>query len=661
MAYDTIESITDDDETIRAALAEANIPALMCALVHLTGDVALIRTGTRPKFELMSDAQGGIPRAKQDEIRQLAFTAICAWRDGHGQDPVVPDRDTIMEMLNFIIGQKVPDEYAPFLESELSFKGSANRRQWGTPTGASSVHTDAADTNAVPREIMALPAAVRAGFRVVVIGAGMSGILAAIRLKEAGIAFTVIEKNANVGGTWFENRYPGCRVDSPNHTYSYSFAPKDWPQHFSPQGVLLEYFDSIATEYGIRSQIRFETEVKKATFVEASGTWQVEVQANGQPTEVLECNAVITAVGQLNRPRFPDIPGVGSFAGPEFHSARWEPQHDLTGKRVIVIGTGASAFQFVPEIAKQAGNVTIFQRTPPWILPNPQYHDAIPDGKHWLLNHVPFYANWFRFLVFWRTSEGLLARAKRDPSWNETVSVSRENDQLRETLTGFIRSMVGDDPELMAKALPNYPPAGKRMLIDNGNWLRALKRDNVQLVTESIVEINTAGVKTADGTQYDADILVYGTGFSANKFLWPIQIIGKGGKDLESHWQGDPRAYLGISIPGFPNLFCTYGPNTNVVVNGSIIFFSECEVRYILGCVAILLKQHRQAMEPRQDVHDAYNREIDEGNLNMAWGAPNVRSWYKNASGRVTQNWPFSMREFWDRTRVPDPEDFIIY
>lgn len=634
--FDTWQPIDDDDDTIRAALQEANIPSLMCALVHLTGDTSIVEGEIRPDNSFMADPQGGISEEFQARVRERALEAIRAYRDGGGRLPPVPDEDTIRKMMNFIIGDSLPEEYVEFLQSELSLRGED---PYGQPA------------------IDAIPADVKAGFKVIIIGSGMSGILAAIRMKNAGIGYTVIEKNADVGGTWFENTYPGCRVDSPNHTYSYSFAPNDWPQHFSPQKVLLNYFDGIATQFGIRDNIRFNTEVKSAEFVEDTGTWRVQVESGGK-SETLEANAVITAVGQLNRPRFPKIRGVGNFAGPEFHSARWEHQHDLTGKRVIVIGTGASAFQFVPEVARQAADVTVFQRTPPWILPNPDYHAAIPAGKHWLLNHVPYYAKWFRFLMFWRTSEGLLAQVCKDPAWNEERSVSPANDQLREVLTEFIRSMVGDDPELFAKSVPNYPPAGKRMLIDNGNWLTTLKRDNVHVVTDPIVEIDAAGVRTESGAHYDADVLIYGTGFHADKFLWPMAIRGKNGVDLQEQWDGDPRAYLGVTVPGFPNLFCMYGPNTNIVVNGSIVFFSECEIRYILGCIALLLKDGHAALDCKREVHDAYNEAIDEGNLNMAWGAPNVRSWYKNEKGRVTQNWPFTLREFWQRTRAPQPADF---
>jgi 4-hydroxyacetophenone monooxygenase len=473
----------------------------------------------------------------------------------------------------------------------------------------------------------------------------------------------VIEKNADVGGTWFENTYPGCRVDSPNHTYSYSFEPNDWPQHFSDQKTLLGYFRRVADQYSIRDMIRFNTEVESATYDEATGTWQVAVRpAGGGPTEVLTANAVIAATGQLNRPRWPDIPGQDRFEGVAFHSAQWEHQHDLAGKRIAVIGTGASAFQFVPVIAEQAADIKVFQRTPPWMSPTPEYFQEIPGEKHWLLNHVPYYAKWYRFWMFWRTADGLLASVTRDPAWNDQGgSVSAKNEELRQLLTAYVTELCADDPALLEKLIPKYPPAGKRMLRDDGRYLRALRRENVHLLTDRIEEINATGVRTADGTQHDVDVIIYGTGFHADRFLWPMKITGVGGVDLQAHWDGDPRAYLGITVPGFPNLFCCYGPNTNIVVNGSIIFFSECEVRYILGCIALLLDTGRRALDPKPEVHDAYNRRIDEGNALMAWGAPNVRSWYKNAKGRVTQNWPFSLLEFWQRTRTPDPADYRLF
>ena len=645
MRHATLERcdpVPDDDSTIEAALKEAYTPLLMVTLVHLTGDPGILRSDIRPSPDFatfLGEPQGGIPEAQQAQIRALALDALKAYRDGGGRLPPPLSQETVHEMMRFVIGQPLSQDYVDFLMAELALDGQ----------------------DAYARPIDGVSAAVKQGFHVVIVGAGMSGLLAAIRLGQAGVPYTVLEKNSDVGGTWFENTYPGCRVDSPNHMYSYSFAPTDWPQHFSPQRVLREYFSRCATDYRLRDHIRFETEVEEIAWDDRTQRWTVQLRARDGRREALAANAVISAVGQLNRPKFPDIPGREAFAGVSFHSARWEHRHDLRGKRIAVVGTGASAFQFVPEIAKQAGDVIVFQRTPPWILPTPDYHADIPAGTHWLLNHVPFYAKWLRFWMFWRVAEGLLSVVKVDPAWpDQERSVSAANDQLRALLTENIKALVGDDSELLAKAVPIYPPAGKRMLLDNGNWLQSLKRDNVRVVTDPIREITPRGIRTESGEEHAVDVVIYGTGFQANRFLFPMKVKGRGGVDLHAHWDGDPRAYLGITIPGFPNLFCLYGPNTNIVVNGSIVFFSECEMRYVMGCLELLMKNHHAAMDCRRDVHDAYNARIDQGNREMAWGTPNVRSWYKNANGRVTQNWPFTLREFWNQTRAPDPADFIF-
>ena len=535
-------------------------------------------------------------------------------------------------MSSFLIADTVPTDYEEFLLSELAMQGQ--------------------DSYAHP-SFEGISDEARSDFHVVIVGAGMSGLLAAIRLDE-GIPYTIIEKNAEVGGTWYENQYPGCRVDNPNHIYSYSFEPQDWPQFYSDRNVLFDYFDRIADKYDIRPHIRFDTEVESAEFNEESGGWTVTVTGADGAAEAIEANAVISAVGQLNRPRMPKIAGREAFEGVSFHSGEWEHEHDLAGKRVGVIGTGASAFQFVPEISQDADEVVIFQRTAPWMAPAPTYRQDIPEGKHWLINHVPFYDKWYRFSLFWRTSEGMLRSVEVDPDWDQAQgSVSATNQQLRELLTAYISGTLAEAPAVLANAIPDYPPGGKRMVIDDGNWLRALMRDNVHVTTDPIEAITPTGISTTSGAEEAFDVIIF-----ASNFLMPMRVVGRDGVELHDHWDGTARAYMGISIPGFPNLFCLYGPNTNIVVNGSTIFFAECEMRYVMGCLRLLLDGDRPAMECKVAVHDAYNRRIDEGNAAMAWGTPDVSSWYKNSAGHVTQNWPFSLLEFWSQTLEPDPDDY---
>ena len=629
-----------DPQALDEALADAHLPALLMALVHLTGDASLLTPERRPEYVLLADGKlGGYSPEIQADIRARAKAAITAYMNGAPLPPLDPG--TVRRMMDWIAGVDIPDQYVAFLTDELQLTGVDTKApDWSSPTLKSAARR----------------------MKVLVVGAGMSGLLTGIRLKQAGIEFTIIEKNADAGGTWFENVYPGCRVDNPNHMYSYSFEPNhDFPQFYSTQPVLLDYFRRVADRHALRDHIRFETTVEEAVFDEARGIWRVEVTGKGGRREFLEADALVTAVGQLNRPRYPDIEGLETFDGPSFHSARWRKDVDLAGKRVAVIGTGASAFQFVPEIAPTVAHLDVFQRTPPWCIPGPTYHHDVPEGKKWLLKHLPFYGKWYRFWLFWMLTDGFYDSVKADAGWNgPPEAVGQANAELRALLVGALQAQAPDRPDLLEKIIPSYPIGGKRALVDNGVWVAALKRDNVDLVTTGVETITPAGVVTADGALHPADVIIYGTGFHASRFLWPMRIVGKGGVDLQTAWNGDARAYLGMTTPGFPNLFMLYGPNTNIVVNGSIIFFSECSVRYIIGALKLLAETGSQTLEVRKDVHDAFNVEVDAANALMAWGSPNVTSWYKNATGRVSQNWPFPLVDYWNATIAPNPADFIL-
>jgi len=635
---DSLAKIDLSNTELETVLVDAHIPSLMLALVHLTGDLSILRGDIRPQMAFLSP-DDGLTDHQREQVRARALDVLARHRDDP-QPYYMPSDAELREMLNFLVGEQVSDDYVEFLTSELSLHGEDPYQQ---------------------PKIEVVPQAQRADFKVLVIGAGMSGLLSAKRLKDAGINFEVVEKNPDVGGTWFENTYPGCRVDSANHVYSYSFRPQDWPQHFSAQPVLRQYFSDTADEYGLRNHIRFETEVVSARFDEASSHWQVTTREADGKEKSRSYNAVISAVGQLNRPSIPDIAGRDDYQGVSFHSAEWEHEHSLRGKRIGVIGTGGSAFQFVPILADEAESVTIFQRTAPWIVPNEEYFKEVPPGKHWLLRHVPFYAKWFRFSMFWRTAEGLLQAVTVEDGWNRPEeSVSATNQMFRDALVENLKAQLADRPDLLEQCTPDYPPGAKRALIDDGKYLNSLKRENVHLLTDPIERITTTGIRTQSGVEHEFDVLIYATGFKASSFLHPMKIYGLGGRELHEVWNGEPRAYKGITVPGFPNLFCCYGPNTNIVVNGSIVFFSECEVRYILGCMALSMEQGGKAVNVRQEVHDQYNKRIDAGNRQMAWGVSGVNTWYKNASGRITQNWPFTLREFWQQTRTPDPSDYDL-
>jgi len=628
------EPITEGDEEIRAALEGADVVPLLVAVAQLTGEHDLLVDDLRPDQARLMEPDVGMTPGQLARGRDLAAAALARHRDRGNEPAPLPADDELRALIAFLTGEGL-EPYLPLLVEELALTGDLRVPDW-------SKDDVAPDTD----------------FRVAIIGSGMSGIVAAHRLAQAGVPFTIFEKNPEAGGTWWENTYPGCRVDVANHLYSYSFAQTgDWPQYFSTQPVLQEYFQTCLERFGLRDHVRFGTEVAGATWDEASATWTLRL-VGGE--DVPGWNAVVSAVGQLNRPNWPNIAGRERFAGASFHSAEWDHLVDLAGKRVAVIGTGASAAQFIPTVAEQAEHLTVFQRTAPWLIPTPNYHDDLDDGLVWLLRKVPGYARWDRLWLLWRTLEGLAPMAVVDPEWDQgEVSVSLPNDLIRQLLTAYLQ-LEFQDPELFAKVLPDYPPLAKRFIRDNGIWARTFTRDDVELDTTEIAEITETGVRTADGVDHDVDVLIYGTGFQASNFLTPMTVTGEGGADLHETWGGDARAYLGLTVPGFPNLFLMYGPNTNIVVNGSIIYFSECEAHYITESVRLLLTEGKRAMSVRPEVHEAFAAAVDEANSRMAWGASKVSSWYKSASGRVAQNWPFPLLEYWERTRKPDPDEYVL-
>ena len=633
-----IEPITESDDELRAHLADAEVPPLLPAIAYATGDTSILKPELRPDPAMVGMPQGGLSDAQLAEARALALDALVRFRDDGCRTAPPPTDEQLLEIMQYAVGAADMAPYLPLLEEELAYRGEDRRApDWSADDIAPG--TD---------------------FNVLIIGAGMSGLLAAHRLQQAHVPFVIVDKNDDVGGTWFENTYPGCRVDNPNHNYSYAFAQRhDWPLHFSTQDVLLDYLRRCADAFALREHIRFSTEVVRADWSEPDACWRVRVRNADGSEEELAASALVSAVGQLNRPSYPDIPGRDSFAGPSFHSARWNHELDLRGKRVAVIGTGASAVQFVPEIAPVVGELLVFQRTPPWFGPTPDYHDEVSDGLRWLYGHVPSYSEWNRFWIFWRMGDGVLEGVRVDPEWEpKSAAVSAANDLVRMVLTAYLGMEFADRPDLLEAVVPAYPPGAKRMLRDNGIWARTLKRDDVSLVTDAIAEITPRGIVTADGVEHEVDVLIYGTGFHASKFLTPMEIRGRGGVELHEQWAGDARAYLGVSVPGFPNLFCLYGPNTNIVINGSIVYFSECGVRYIVGLVEQLLRGGNSAVEVRKDVHDEFNERVDAENRKMAWGWSDVNSWYKNEHGRVAQNWPFTLLEYWQRTLRPDPDDY---
>jgi 4-hydroxyacetophenone monooxygenase len=631
---------TATDEELEAALEHANIPTLLMVVAHLTGDHSWLEKPYRPTRTIALDDNdtGGLPPERQAEVRAAALDMLRRWREGTIPIPDPPSDRKLVEMLTVANGETVPREYGAMMAEEAQFH---------------------------PRDVTWSKAPVQGAvddMHVVVIGAGISGICTAIKLSQLGIPYTVLEKNDRIGGTWLENDYPGAGVDTPSHLYSYSFDPSpSWSRYYAKQPEILTYLQGVVQRHGIESDIRFGVEVIRATYDSESTQWTLEVREPDGSTNFRTATALISSVGQLNRPQFPEIDGLDTFDGPVFHSAQWRHDVDLTGKRVAVIGTGASAMQVVPAIAGVPEELLVFQRSPQWAAPNGNYLRNVEGGTQLLMEQVPYYATWYRIRLLWMFNDKLYPSLQIDPNWPHLDrSVNATNDKHRVFFTEHIRESLADRMDLWDKVLPTYPPYGKRILMDNG-WYDAITRDDVELITDKVVGATTNAIITSDGKRHEADVIVLATGFQSKRMLWPMDIHGIDGQSIRELWgDDDARAYLGMTVPGFPNLFITYGPNTNLGHGGSVIFHAECQVNYISRLLVEMVERGIRSVECRKDVFDEYNARVDAAHNRMIWSHRGMDTWYRNARGRVVTNTPWRLLDYWRMTRRPSLDDFEV-
>lgn len=628
-------SPTTSDQLAKS-IETADLRVLLMVLFQLSGDRRWLAPPYLPErdVKLIADEDAGLAPDVQAEIRREAARLIATRND----DPAIsnPDDALLVEMMSACLGEQVPPEYAPMMREEMGF--APRYVTWCEPGSRATAEAP-----------------------VIVVGAGASGIALGAFLERLSIPYVILEKNEEVGGTWLENRYPGCAVDTPNHAYSFSFgSPYRWQSYFSPRDQIFDYLCRTAGETGVRSKIRFGATVVKSTWDERSGRWLVDVATN-TGVEQIEGIALVSAIGQLSLPNRPEIPGTESFGGPIFHSAQWPEELDLKSKRVAVIGTGASSMQIVPTIADNVAALTVYQRSPQWARPIPRYHDHISDDAQWLLANVSIYRAWFRFTMLWRYGDGLHPFLQKDPNWpHPERSLNRINDRHREQMTDHILSELRDRPDLIDKCLPSYPPYGKRILLDNG-WYRAITRSNVELVSERIDTIETVGVRTADGVLRPADIIVLATGFKVEIMAARLNITGRDGRKLDQDWKDEnPKAYLGITVPGYPNFFCMQGPNTGLGHGGSAIFQSECQARYIASCLVTMLERGIATMDVKQSAHDDYVARVDAHHEKMVWTHPGMSTYYRNSFGRVVSVMPWRLVDYWGQTRTPEFGDYNL-
>ncbi|HEX4428146.1 MAG TPA: NAD(P)/FAD-dependent oxidoreductase [Frankiaceae bacterium] len=474
--------------------------------------------------------------------------------------------------------------------------------------------------------------------RIAIIGAGPGGLCMAIKLKAAGYDdFVILERSGGVGGTWYQNRYPGCACDIQSHLYSYSFEIKpDWTRPYATQPEILAYMEFCAQKYGILPHCRFGSEVVRATWSESSSSWTVELRSG----ELVEADGVVSALGMFNDLDWPDIEGLNSFEGTRFHSARWDWDHDLTGESVGVIGSAASAVQFVPEIIKQAGQVHLFQRTANWVLP--KLDDPASPAEIEARLRDPNLALAIRQQIFDAVDSG------------QTFSNLDLNAEREAGVLAAIQ--VVEDPAVRAKLVPTHPYGCKRPLVSN-NYYAAFNEPNLELVTDPITRVTKDGIVTVDGRERRVDTLVIATGFAATRYLSAIDVVGRAGRHISDAWNDGAIAYLGITTAGFPNLFMLYGPNTN---NGSILAMIEYQVEHVMRLLDRLASEELAWLDVRPDVMHSYNEEVQKAIAGVQVWQAGCNGYYRTPSGRVVTQWPYSMTEFRERSSAIDPNAFEV-
>jgi 4-hydroxyacetophenone monooxygenase len=622
------------------AIAQANIPTLACVLVQLTGDRGWIEgrfVPTRTRG-LDDNDDGGLPPAVQDEIRSAAALAFAAWFEGRTPALPAPDDALLVQMMGVSLGEDIPAGYAAMIRHELHLPGEQPAIE-----GAEGV-------------------APPLGFRALIIGAGISGMSAAIQFAAAGIPYTIVERRGGLGGVWFENRYPGAACDVPSHLYSFSYAPFAWSRYFAGSREIHAYLQDVADRYDIRRHIRFGLEVSEARWDAHAAEWQVDVVDADGAMETLTASMILSGVGAFNKPRLPDVPGIDRFEGPSVHTARYPDEGiDLAGKHVVLVGNGASAMQVGPAIVDTIASLTVVNRTPQWVAPFPKFGQAIPEALQRLMQEMPLYRLWYRLRLSWAFNDKQYEALRQDPDWNgQGRSINAINDSHRRGLTRYIEAELGDRQDLLPAMIPPYPPFGKRMLLDNG-WYRMLARPNVTYVSGAVTAVRPHAVVTNDGAEHPADAIIWATGFDVVNLLAPMRIVGVGGRTIHGDWDGDDaRAYLGTTVPGYPNFFCLYGPNTQYGHGGSLISVLERQMHYVMSLLRQMFAGGITTVDVREDVYEAYNAKVDETHAGLVWTYPGVDGYVRNSKGRIVVNNPFRILDMWRMTEMADLADYRV-
>lgn len=630
-----------DAAFIDRALDLADLNALRLALYQLTGDPEL------EHVELVAvPVRGGASTALvpaepyRDLIKAKAKTVLLAG----GAAELPPEATTDEELRRLMVlmggGTELNDLEFVFHKEQYALNPFPRAASWTRDAGATQVPS---------------------GFRVGIIGTGFSGIAAAVQFEQLGIPYTIFEREDQAGGTWYRNTFPDARVDTSSFIYQFSFEKRyPWTEFFAPQDDVRGYLVHVAKKFGVYEHIEFGRDVEEAVFDESGNAWRLAF-ADGSREAV---NVLVAAAGLFATAKTPDIPGIDSFEGELVHSLHWKGDIPVAGRRIAILGNGSTGVQVFPRVVKDgAAHVTVYQRTPQWISPLEGYKEAIPEELRWLLQSMPYYWNWYCYSMV-RATFVQQDTQVIDPEWQANGGiVSERNDKLREILTAYIQSQLDGRPDLVAKVTPDYAPLARRLVVDNG-WYRALRSDNAELVTEAIERITPTGIVSADGIEREFDLIVLATGFETEKYLWPMKVVGRNGAVLEDVWaaNGDgPRAYLGMTVPGFPNLFIMYGPNSQPRA-GSLVCWFEVWSQHAAQGVVTLIEEGAQRIEVKPEAFEQYQRDLDEAHKPLIWdkASPKGRNYYVNASGRQQVNSPFRIEDYRARFSRPFTEVYTL-